>query len=325
MWRSLAIRSALFAAVSLVLGIALGGGLAAYQYRAAGPGEESVVLFERGESVSTIAKRLQEQGAIRSGLLFRIGVRLQGKQGDLKAGEYRLPAKASMAEIADILVAGKSIQHPLTIAEGLTVAQALLVIAENELLAGEITLAPEEGRLLPETYMFTRGATRDDLIRRMGAAQEALVAELWRERADELPLMSVDEAIILASIVEKETALPEERGRIAAVFINRLNRGMRLESDPTIIYGLTGGEPLGRGLRRSELRKPTPYNTYVIDRLPPTPIANPGADSLRAVLNPPISDDLFFVADGTGGHVFAKTYAEHRQNVAKWRQLERER
>jgi len=184
---------------------------------------------------------------------------------------------------------------------------------------------PNEGELLPETYALTRGETKNDLIRRMIADQQKVLDELWDARALELPISTKQEAVILASIVERETGVASERPRIAAVFVNRLKKGMRLESDPTIIYGLTKGEPLGRGLRVSELRKETPYNTYVINGLPPTPIANPGKDAIAAVLNPAETDEIFFVADGTGGHVFASTLREHNKNVAQWRRIERER
>ena len=180
--------------------------------------------------------------------------------------------------------------------------------------------------MAPNTYFFQRGETRQELLDRMQEAQQAALAELWEGRADDLPLKTPEEALILASIVEKETGLPEERPQVAAVFINRLRKGMRLQSDPTIIYGVTFGKaPLGRGLRRSEIDRKTDWNTYQIDGLPPTPIANPGRDSIAAVLNPPETDFLYFVADGTGGHVFARTLAEHNRNVAQWRRIERER
>src|SRR5690606_18966200 len=182
---------------------------------------------------------------------------------------------------------------------------------------------PPEGSVLPETYQIERGDDRAAVLKRMMDAQEALLAQLWAKRHPGLPFDTPEEAVTLASIVEKETGVAAERPRVAAVFVNRLRRGMRLESDPTIIYGLTRGRPLGRGIRASELAAATPYNTYLIDGLPPTPIANPGRASLAAVLDPPKTDELFFVADGTGGHVFAKTYEEHLRNVAKWRALEK--
>ena len=292
-----------------------------------GPGPskaETIVLLEPGSSVASISTELERAGAIRDRRLFLAAVRVHQLQGQLKAGEYAIPAGASVLDIIRILVEGKSILHSLTAPEGRTTAQILRLIEAEPALAGDITLTPKEGDLLPETYVFTRGMTRDDLIAEMTKAQSKLLDEARNGRAEALPFDTKEEAVILASIVEKETGIAEERPRIAGVFINRLKKRMRLESDPTIIYGLTKGEPLGRGLRQSELRRETPYNTYVIFGLPPTPIANPGRAAIEAVLNPMETDELFFVADGTGGHVFAKTYAEHRANVAKWRRIESE-
>ena len=325
-----AIRSFLifFGGLAILAGGALGaGGFLAYRAALApGPSTESeIVLLERGKSVSVIADRLHEHGLIQYADLFKAAVRLRGVQDSLKAGEYEIPAGSSVMDIIDILVEGKSILHYFTSAEGLTTAQILRLVEAHDVLTGAITIAPGEGELLPETYAFSRGETRDDMVRRMMKAQDALLDELWVERATELPISTAEEAVILASIVEKETAVPEERPRVAGVFINRLNRGMRLESDPTIIYGLTQGEPLGRGLRQSEIRSQTPYNTYVIRGLPPSPIANPGRDSIAAVLNPMETDDIFFVADGNGGHAFATNLRDHQRNVAEWRRIERER
>ena len=250
-------------------------------------------------------------------------VRVKGVQSVLKAGEYEIPAGASVLEIVDLLVKGKSILHSLTAAEGLTTVQILRIIEVDEILTGEITLTPLEGELLPETYSYTRGETRDGVIRMMMKARNDVLDELWDGRALDLPFNTRDEAVILASIVEKETAVPDERPLIASVYVNRLKKGMRLESDPTVIYGVTGGEPLKRGLRVSELKKETPYNTYVVKGLPPTPIANPGRAAIEAVLNPADTDYIFFVADGTGGHAFSSTLAEHNRNVIRWRQVER--
>ncbi|NWG70849.1 MAG: endolytic transglycosylase MltG [Parvularculaceae bacterium] len=286
--------------------------------------EDAIVLLKEGSSVSTIARELAAAGAIRDETLFVAVVRVKGVQSALKAGEYEIPAGASVLDVIALLVEGKSILHYFTAPEGRTSAQILRDIAADETLLGDLTLTPAEGDLLPETYAYTRGETRDGMVRLMQQAQDRLIEELWDDRATDLPYTTREEAIILASIVEKETGLPEERARIAAVFVNRLKRGMRLESDPTVIYGLTQGEPLGRGIRLSELRKETPYNTYLIRGLPPTPIANPGRASIEAVLNPADTRDIFFVADGTGGHAFAETLAEHNRNVAKWRRFERE-
>lgn len=318
----------MLAGLALLSFAALGvGGYLAYR-EANNPGPANaptIVLLEPGGSVLSIAQDLEDAEVIRYPELFTLIVRVKGAQNDLKAGEYEIPRRASVMDIIDILIEGKSIQHYVTAPEGLTTTQILNIVAAHETLTGEITVAPGEGELLPETYAFTRGETRDDVIRRMMKSQDALLDELWPNRAMELPFSSAEEAVILASIVEKETGVSEERERIAAVFVNRLRRGMRLESDPTIIYGLTQGEPLGRGLRQSELRKETPYNTYIIRGLPPTPIGNPGRAAIAAVLNPAETDDLFFVADGTGGHAFAATLREHERNVAAWRRIERER
>lgn len=308
------------------LALSAGGYLAYREANNPGPADQAtIVLLAPGSAVSTIAHELDDAEVIRYPELFTAMVRIRGEQNNLKAGEYEIPRRASVMDIIDILVEGKSILHTVTAPEGLTTAQILKLIGEDETLEGEITLAPEEGALLPETYAFTRGETRDEMIRRMEKSQDALLDELWESRAMELPFSTKEDAVILASIVEKETGVAEERERIASVFVNRLKRGMRLESDPTIIYGLTGGEPLGRGLRQSELRGETPYNTYVIRGLPPTPIANPGRASIAAVLNPADTDDLFFVADGTGGHAFAASLRDHERNVAAWRRIERER
>ncbi len=317
--------SAIAGLALLVAVVAAAAGYFAWR-EASRPGplaDSAVVLLKPGASVRAIAADLERAGAVRHSRLFVAAVRARDEAGALKAGEYEIPAGASVFDIIDILVEGKSILHYLTAPEGKTTKQILALIAADETLEGDITLAPAEGELLPETYAYTRGQTRDGLIADMIKAQDDVLAALWDGRATELPYSTQEEAIILASIVEKETGVAAERPLIAAVFVNRLKRGMRLQSDPTIIYGLTQGEPLGRGLRQSELDRETPYNTYVISGLPPTPIANPGRAAIEAVLNPADTDDLFFVADGTGGHVFAPTLEEHNRNVAKWRQIER--
>lgn len=325
-----AVKSFLFfiGGLALLAGLALGaGGYLGYRQAVkAGPSmKDTVVLLPPGSAVSTIAHQLEDAGAIEHPEIFIAAVRLRGVQSDIKAGEYLIPARSSVMQIIEQLREGKSILHYFTAPEGRTTAQIIRLLNESEVLEGDITIEPGEGELLPETFAFTRGETRDNLVRRMMKDQDALIDSLWEDRALELPFTTQAEAIILASIVEKETGVPEERPRIAAVFVNRLKKGMRLESDPTIIYGLTKGEPLGRGLRMSELRGQTPYNTYVIRGLPPTPIANPGEASIAAVLNPADTDDLFFVADGSGGHAFAVTLREHNANVAKWRKVERDR
>ncbi|MGY9105328.1 MAG: endolytic transglycosylase MltG, partial [Alphaproteobacteria bacterium] len=240
-----------------------------------------------------IANQLENSGVLKDATLFRLGVMRREAATDLKAGEYRIPANASMARLLEMLRNHEAIQHRITVAEGLTTSMALAIVQADAILNGEIEEIPPEGSLLPETYLFERGTTRQQIIDRMRRAQEDLLAELWPSRNPDLPFDTLEDAIILASIVEKETGLADERPRIASVFVNRLRIGMRLESDPTIIYGLTGGEPLGRGLRVSEIEAPNPYSTYQIDRLPPTAISNPGRDAIAAVINPPDGDDLF--------------------------------
>jgi len=292
-------------------------------FRSPGPAKtDAVVLIKPGAAVRPIAAILAESGVVRNPFLFRLGIMRRGKTTALKAGEYQFPASASMAEIMDMLIEHKAIQHRITVAEGLTSDMALAVVNADLVLEGSATVIPE-GSLLPETYLFERGTTRAEILSRMHKAQEAVLSDLWPKRKPGLPFQTVEDALKLASIIEKETGIASERPRIAAVFVNRMKSGMRLESDPTIIYGLTKGVALGHPLRQSELDTPNPYSTYQIDGLPPTPICNPGRDAIAAVLNPPDSDELFFVADGSGGHVFAKTAAEHSRNVAQWRKVQR--
>jgi len=305
------------------------GGLFLYgkhRFEAAGPhAEPRVVMLSPGMGVRTIATRLDEAGVISDRRIFLAGVRFAGADATLKAGEYEIPAHASMAAIVGILREGRSILHRITIPEGRTSEQVMLIVAADPVLEGDLPPTPPEGSLLPETYSFTRGTTRAEMVGLMQKAASDLMAELWPARAEGLPVKTPEEAIILASIVEKETGVASERPRVAAVFINRLRKPMRLQSDPTIIYGLVGGQgALGRPIRRSEIDRPTPYNTYQIDGLPPTPIANPGRASIEAVLNPPETDEYYFVADGTGGHAFSRTLAEHLRRVQDWRRIERE-
>ena len=290
----------------------------------AAPGGQAttVVLIAPGERLISISKKLEAAGAVRNGMLFALGVRLRGEAGELKAGEYAIPSRASMDDVAAILISGKPIEHKVTVAEGLTSRMIYDIVNQDPVLVGDAGPVPPEGTLLPETYLYTRGATRRDMIVRMRDAQEKLLERLWPMRAQNLPFRTPEEALTLASIVEKETALPEERRHIASVFINRLRLGMKLQSDPTIIYGISKGYPLGRGIRQSEIGAYTPYNTYVIGGLPPTPICNPGKDSISAVLDPENTNDLYFVADGTGGHVFTSSLVEHLKNVDKWRQIQ---
>lgn len=294
-----------------------------WSFTAPGPAtRETVVLIVPGDGIARISQKLAAGGVIRNADLFKWGVRLRGQGGALKAGEYAVPARASEADITALLVSGVAIQHKLTAAEGLTSQMIYSIVAGDPSLEGNAGPVPLEGTLLPETYLFTHGTTRAEILSRMEHDQAKFVEAHWAARAQGLPFRNSREALIMASIVEKETALPGERRHIAAVFINRIKLGMKLQSDPTIIYGLTRGYPLGRGIRQSEVSGATPYNTYVIAGLPPTPICNPGKDAITAVLDPAASHDLYFVANGSGGHVFTDSIAEHQRNVAKWRRIE---
>ena len=295
-------------------------------FAAPGPAQNyTVVMVQPGDHVVTIAQHLQAAGVVTNADLFRIGLRIRGKQTGLKAGEYGFPAHASLADVMNILVAGKSIEHKITAAEGLTSQMIANIVESDNVLTGSAGPVPDEGTLLPETYLFTRGMTRAQMIAKMHEAQVKFLDEKWAARQPDLPVKTPEQAVILASIVEKETGIPEERRHIASVFENRLRLGMKLQSDPTIIYGITKGYPLGHGIRLSELTRVTPYNTYIIPGLPPTPICNPGKDAVAAVLDPEQSNDLYFVATGHGGHVFTPSLAAHEQNVAKLRKLERTR
>ncbi len=304
----------LFAAVLVVLyGID--------RFEQPGPLEaDTIVLIPRGAGVDTISHRLEDAGVIDDRIIFRVGVWLSGATRDLQAGEYLFLIGTSMRGAMEVLRAGKPFTRRLTIAEGLTSAEAAVMVNDAEALDGERAEVPLEGSLLPETYHYVRGDQRADLIRRMQRALNETVAELWPKRAPSLPIRDEREAIILASIVEKETGVPEERPLVASVFVNRLRAGMRLQSDPTVAYGITGGSgPLGRPLTRQDLQTPSTYNTYLNDGLPPGPISNPGRAAIEAVLNPAQTDYLYFVANGDGGHVFAKTLDEHNRNVEQWR------
>lgn len=297
-------------------------------FTAAGPGAahgalETDVLIKSGVGLKGIAQELADAGTVENPLLFQIGVRLRRTTASLKAGEYAIPSRASMSDIMDILISGKTIQHKITVAEGLTSDMVAKLVAADPVLTGAMIATPAEGTLLPQTYLFTRGTTRAQIVARMQKAQRDLVDKKWTTRSQDLPFATPEQALTLASIVEKETSLPDERRHIAAVFVNRLRLGMKLQSDPTIIYTISKGYPLGRGIRQSELAEATAYNTYVIDGLPPTPICNPGTDSILAVLNPPASNDLYFVAAGNGGHVFSATIADQAKNVAALRARER--
>jgi UPF0755 protein len=318
--------------LSVVIFLTLAGGAAIYfgarEFEQAGPlAATDTVLVRPNTSVADIATQLERLGMISDARIFRIGVRAFGHDSSLKAGEYEVRAHASMRDIMELMQSGKSVQHSLTIPEGMTVWQAFQRIAATEELQGELPAElPPEGSIAADTLRFTRGMERQAVLDKLMADQRQLVQDIWERRDPDLPLNDINEFVTLASIVEKETGRADERPRVAAVFVNRLRKGMRLQSDPTILYGLFGGEgrPADRPIYQSDIEKPTPYNTYTIDALPPGPIANPGRAALEAVANPSETDDLYFVADGTGGHVFAATLEEHNANVARYRAFQRQ-
>ncbi|MBD3662923.1 endolytic transglycosylase MltG [Sulfitobacter aestuariivivens] len=381
MWRHIASNAVSF----LLVGLFLAGGVILWgkgQYTAEGPLAEPICLqVERGSNIRDVSQDLEEQGAVSSAAIFRIGADYTDKAGQLKAGSFLVQPGTSMEGIVDVVTKGGastcgtevvyrigvnriSVQvreldpgtgrfveraqftpaedevpalyedtkakgdtrFRIALAEGVTSWQIVEGLKAVEVLDGEIAGVPAEGTLAPDSYEVRPGDSREELLAQMADAQDVLVAAAWESRDPGIPIETPEDLVILASIIEKETGVAEERGQVASVFVNRLNQGMRLQTDPTVIYGITQGEGvLGRGLRRSELRRETPWNTYVIPALPPTPIANPGRASLLAAAQPEETDYIFFVADGTGGHAFAETLDAHNQNVARWRQIEAER
>jgi len=310
----------------VVISIAVGAGLFIGKQRFEAPGplpEDKVVNIPRGLGIRDIADLLQREGVINQPYVFMGGVIVLKARGELKYGEYQFSKQSSVADVVETITEAKVVQHAFTVPEGLTSEQIVARLLENEVLTGQIKEIPREGTLLPETYRFTRGMTREQIIQRMQQAHRRVLQEVWERRVQDLPVKTPEQLVTLASIVEKETGKPDERTRVAAVFVNRLKTRMRLQSDPTIIYGLTGGKgSLGRPILRSEIDQATPYNTYAVDGLPPGPIANPGRASLEAAANPARTKELYFVADGTGGHVFSDNYAEHQKNVARLRGIE---
>jgi UPF0755 protein len=381
MWRNIASNAVTF----LVVALFMAGGIILWgksEYVAQGPLDQAICLqVDRGSNMGRVSADLEEQGALSSGMMFRVGADYSKKSTQLKAGSYLVDSGASMEEIVDIVTRGgastcgtevvyrigvnrMSVQvreldpetnryveqvqfNPavdetpvvftetkakadtrfrVALAEGVTSWQVVDSLKSMDVLTGDAGEVPAEGSLGPDSYEVKQGDDRAGVLARMEATQQRWIDEAWAARDASVPIETPEELLILASLIEKETGVARERGQVASVFVNRLNRGMKLQTDPTVIYGITKGEGiLGRGLRRSELRAETPWNTYVIDALPPTPIANPGRASLLAAGNPEETPFIFFVADGTGGHAFAETLDEHNANVAKWRVIEAQR
>ena len=310
-----------------IIGLALLFYYVRTQFDQAGPLDyATVVAIPKGEGVREIASRLERDGIISDQRIFVAAVVVYFQaQTKLKAGEYAIEKHASMRNVLDTLIEGKAILQSVSIPEGLTSYQVVERLRAHPDLTGKIDLIPPEGSLMPDTYRFASKTDRQELVARMQSEQRKFMERIWPKRSTGLPVSTKEEAVTLASIIEKETGKVDERARVAGVFINRLKKGMKLQSDPTIIYGLSGGKgTLGRPILKTEIEQMTPYNTYTMKGLPPTPIANPGRAALEAVLRPAKTGDLYFVADGNGGHIFSETYDDHRKNVAQWRVVEKE-
>jgi UPF0755 protein len=312
----------LIATVAVVIGFGWGE----RRLSAPGPlGADKIVYILPGTDLPDIIDMLEREQVIDDPLFLNVVLLLEGSRSKVRAGEYLFKQATSLRAVIDTLVSGRQVLHAITIPEGLTSEQIMERLRASDILAGEIREIPKEGSLLPETYKVVRGTPRTDVIKKMQDDHKRTVDQAWARRAPDLPLRSPYELVTLASIVEKETGKAEERPHVASVFVNRLQKRMRLQSDPTIVYGLVGGKgTLGRGITRSELDKPTAYNTYTIEGLPPGPIANPGRAALDAAANPSRTPDLYFVADGSGGHAFAATLDQHARNVQKWRLIEKD-
>jgi len=318
------------AVITVVLLVALvtGLGLVVGKNRFEAPGPldaDRVVNIPAKLGIKEIAELLQREGVIDQPWVFMGGVLALKARDQLKFGEYLFHPQTSLRDVVDTLIEGKVIQHHVTVPEGLTSEQIVARLLEQDVLSGPVKEIPKEGTLLPETYRFTRGTTREQVIQRMQQAQRRALQDAWERRSHDLPLQTPEQLVVLASIIEKETGRADERSRVSAVFVNRLKQKMRLQSDPTIIYGLVGGKgTLGRPIMRSEIDQPTPYNTYVIGGLPPGPIANPGRAALDAAANPSRTREIYFVADGTGAHAFAENLEQHQRNVARLRLIEQQ-
>ena len=312
---------------ALVL-LALAGGIlfvvAKQRFEAPGPLEQDkIVNIPPRLGIRDIADLLVREGVIDSPWTFVTSALLAKTHDELRFGEYQFPKRASLHDVINTIIDGKVVLHQLTIPEGLTSEQVVERLLETDILSGSVREIPREGSMLPESYRYPRGSSREQVIQRLQQAQTRVVQEVWERRMPDLPLRTPQQLVILASIVEKETGRADERTRVAAVFINRLKQHMKLQSDPTITYGLVGGKgTLGRPILKSEIEQHTPYNTYVIEGLPPGPISNPGRAALEAVANPARTKELYFVADGTGGHAFSETLEQHQRNVARLRALE---
>jgi UPF0755 protein len=293
-----------------------------------GPGPKRgphVIIVQEGSTIGSAARQLEQQGAIPgSAHTYRVMARLLGSHDPIQAGEFKIPRGMGGAAILELLQHGRPVLRLITVTEGMPSIIVTEKLASNPYLSGPLPAIPE-GSVLPDSYGYERGQTRASVVQRMQVAMTRTLDRLWPERSTDCPIVTTDQAVILASIVEKETGKASERPMIAGVYCNRLKIGMKLDADPTVIYPVTKGKPLGRRILRSELNADSGYNTYRRAGLPEGPIANPGKASIAAVLHPAPTKALYFVADGTGGHVFADTFAEHQANVAKWYAIRRQR